>query len=408
MKLNFKILFILFVLFPEGIYSQESRASEYIKGLAYYQNGKPDSAIEAFERSIRLDKTNEDTYLYLGLSFLELNKLDPAIENFRKCDELKKGKASLYMAKAYARSGNLTDCLEQLDIHLHSPYKVPESKIFLDPDFEKFEEMKSWIEFWNEGNFYSGFDKVMAEADYNINNGNFIEALSIINEGLEKGYRKSALLAKRAEIYLRLDNRKLALDDLDQAVSADRRNAELLKIRGQVNYDLEKYSQSLEDIQAAMKYDPVDLSLYIDRARVLQKTGDMISAQEDMNFYLDLFPGDDRALYLFARTYMDEGLYLDALKYLNRCLKIDPYRPEYFASRGESYFHARTYRKADEDLGMSLDLDPENSNAYYLKGLANIKLGNRDHACYCFKKAFELGKKEAYDELGKSCPDFFK
>lgn len=408
MKWSFKILTLVFALSLNGVIALGLPPDNYLKGIALYEQGKSDEALQSFQSGLKDQNAENKTYLYIGIIYLEKNDINKAIENLEKANRNYISETSYYLAKAWARAGNLDKCLEYLDIHLRSTEKRSESEIFLDPDFEKFEHNKVWLNFWNEGNYYSKFDKLLATIDYQIENQEYTEALSSLNEGLKRGYRKSVLLEKRADVYLLMNNEKLALEDMNKSVSGDKRNPRLLEKRGDILLNLGKNQSALEDYEQALRYDPDLFGLYLKRAAASQKEGNFDEAQKDMDFYLNYFPGNKESLYTIARIYMDEGLYLNSLKYLNQIIEKDASQAEYFAARGDSYYHTKTYKNANRDFSMSLDLDPENPEVWYSKGLTSIKLGDKDHACYCFRQAFRLGKKEAYNELSNHCPDFFR
>jgi tetratricopeptide (TPR) repeat protein len=44
-----------------------------------------------------------------------------------------------------------------------------------------------------------------------------------------------------------------------------------------------------------------------------------------------------------------------------------------------------------EDCNNSIELDPENKNAYFLRGLARYELGEQEQGCADFEKAIQLG-----------------
>ncbi len=405
---NSRFLMLIFFFFCSGLTAQNRGDSTYLKAVALYQNGMYDEALATFKSNLSGEIPEYESNRYAGIIHLELNRLDEAIQYLELAEKAEKGKSAYYLAKAYARSGNLTKCLEYLDIHLRSGYKIAESQIHLDPDFERFENEKSWISFWNEGNYYSKFDRLLADADYAIKNDEYIEALDLVNGGIKNGYRKSVLLKKRAEIYHLLDNKDLAISDLNSAIDSDKRNPDLYEMRGDLNYELKKYKQALSDFEQAVKYSPEKFQLYIKRAKAYQQVGEFENALKDIRFFQNYYPDENESLYEISKIYMEEGRYLDALKLLNKCISSGKPSAKYYLARGESYFRARTYKNADRDLAMALDLNPADSDAWYFKALTNIRLGKKDHACFCLKKSFELGKKEAYDELLKSCPGYFK
>ncbi len=396
---NMKFCLIALLIIPVMINGQRSPEENYLRGLASFKQGMYDSALISFTLSKGLDEKNARAWLYSGKTYYEKGMIREAIADFLKTEELQTGLASFMLAKSYARQDNLDKTLEYLDIHLRSNYKKPESTIHLDKDLSRFENREEWIEFWRNSNHYSNFDKLLAEANYLAKSGDYAEAVGILNQGIEKNYREAPLLAKRAEIYLLMDNLRPALRDLSGAIEKDKRNAELYALRGKVNYRLENYRNAQEDYSQALKYNPASLELYPELAKALSKVDMYDDAKEKMEYYLDFYPKDNQAWYEYGRIHMEAGKYLDALRSLNLALEMNTSKADYFLARGETYYNSRTYEYASRDLSMALDLDPRNARAYYMKGLTALKQNDKDLACYCFKKAYRLGSKEAYNQL---------
>ena len=392
------------LVFSNDAFGQRLPEANYLSGLAMYEKGLRDSSLLYFKESLEINPDNLDSHFYIGKIYFELNNISEAIKQFQIVEKKQIARSSLMLSKAYARIEDTEKSIEYLDIHLKSRYKLPESTILLDADLQNIENEKLWIEFWKNNNSYSAFDKTLAEANYMIKSKEPIEAINILSEGIKKGYRKSPLLAKRAEIYFMLDNMELAEEDVNKAISGDKRNSNLYELRARISMEQDKFKSALEDFNLSLKYSPEKFNIYPLRARAAQKSGFMDIAIKDMNFYLSYFPKDDNAWYNFGEIYKMEGLYFDALKCFNTCLGINSTKTEYFAARGETYFHTRTYKYAGNDLSMALDLDPYNAKAYFFKGHTSLKLGDKDHACFCYEKAFEYGMKEAYNEMMKNCP----
>lgn len=112
---------------------------------------------------------------------------------------------------------------------------------------------------------------------------------------------------------------------------------------------------------------------YLNRARMHMATGSNDQARQDLDVYLKHQPSDARALVNRAGTRMVNDL-----------------------------------KGAVDDCNLALRLDPENKNAYFLRGLASYGLGNKEEACRDFYRAIELGfeilKEAEYDK----CADIWK
>ncbi len=396
-------LITLLLLLLNEAFSQTGKASNFLTGKAHLESGQYDSALIYLERSIESDPRNDDAVFYKGMALYSKSQYAMAIQEFDKVEKNSKGKASIWIARSYAQLKDTQKCLQALDIHLNSNYRLPESTLLLDPVLSKLENDPLYIEFWKNGNWYTGFDKTIAEAGYLINSKKFPEAIDVLSAGLKAGYRKSPLYAKRAEVYMRVGNDKLALDDLNKALEMDSRNPELLEQRAVIQYRTGKYKSSLEDYNRAVKIAPKELRLYLGRAMALNKIGDYEAAKNDMNLYLQYYPGNDSAWYQFGMINYENENYLDAINCFNNSLKISQNDYRYFAGRGAAYLKTRTYTYAWKDLAMAIDLNPRDSESYVNKGIAAVNTGKMDDACFCFGMGKKLGNKEAFNYAEKYC-----
>ena len=402
-NLNFKYLAFTLLWFFQITAGQRMPNEHFLQGIAMLQQEKYDSALIAFTISKGLNEKDPMSWYNSGMVYYTLKNNQEALNNFFKAEKLDPGGASLMIAKTYAREMNVNKVLEYLDIHLKSRNKIPENQILSDPDFLPLENNKDWIAFWRDNSYYTPFDQLLAEARYMIKSEEYTEAINLLSEGLKRGYRAPALLAERASVYKLTGNDQLAVKDMNDAIDQDRRNTSLYISRGDLHYRQGNYRQSVADFSTAISQNPEQFDLYLKRARAYGKEKALEEAKSDMEFYLKYFPENDEAWYEYGKIHMEVKKYLDALRCLNKAISLDQTDARYFLARGESYYHASTFKYAGNDLSMSLDLDPENSDAYFYRGLTALKLGEKELACFCFKKAYQYGKKEAFNYIGENC-----
>ncbi|HKI89395.1 MAG TPA: tetratricopeptide repeat protein [Draconibacterium sp.] len=99
-----------------------------------------------------------------------------------------------------------------------------------------------------------------------------------------------------------------------------------------------------------------DIGLNLTRARIYLALGKSKEAKTDLDVYLEQNPNDARALINRAGTRFPTDM-----------------------------------KGAVNDCNKAINLDPENKNAYFLRGLAEYELGEKEKACEDFSRAIELG-----------------
>ena len=103
-----------------------------------------------------------------------------------------------------------------------------------------------------------------------------------------------------------------------------------------------------------------------------------------------------------AYAYVKLKEYNKALIFVEKALELDKSAWHFWDTRGEIYLNLGSYDKCISDLNRALEIH-ENSNSYFLRGLAFIKSGQKVMGCKDLSKAGELGKTKAYDEIVKNC-----
>jgi tetratricopeptide (TPR) repeat protein len=400
---RFSFSYLLLCLLSLNVAGQKNSDENFLKGKAFYQMQENDSALHYLSLNLKTEKDNPNALYLRGLIYLNQNKNELALQDFLNCEKTQKNLASYQLSKTYVRLGDITNALIYLDLNLRSTNKVSEKEIFMDKDFSRLENNEEWKRFWNNSNYFTGYDATLTEADYLIKTKKYAEAADLLSEELKGGYRKSPLYAKRAEVYIAIYNYRLALSDLTAAIDGDRRNAKLYIRRADTEMMMEKYGTALEDYNLALKYNPDQFEVYLKRAQALSKNDRYEEAIKDILFYQNFFPEDAEAFFQAGNIHKDKGKYFDALKNYNECLKRDQSKAEYFMGRGESYLATRTYRYAYNDFSMTLDIDPENAYAYFLKAKSSLQLGDKEGACFSLKKAYQYGYYEAKELMDKNC-----
>ena len=398
------IIILNLLLLPAGYINGQSKPeANFMKARAFIKAEVYDSALVYLDKSLKITENNKDALLDKATALFNMHQYNRCLEVVKTLEKYDKAIGAMLSAKSYARIHDVDNCLTSLAVHLNSNYKYPESMIMLDRDFNVFESNPKWVSFWKEGNWYTAFDRTLAEADFLIKTKKYTEAINFLTEALSKGYRKSPIYSRRAKAYISLNNEKLALSDLDLAIDGDSRNSDLYSERAKINFTLGNYRKSLDDFNNAVRLNPADPLLYMNRALASNKNGLYEEALSDIDFYLNLFPQNDSAWYYKGIIHQDHENYMDALSCFSRSLTLNPADPRYYASRGTAYLNARTYKYAWRDLSMSLDLDPGNPEVYLSKGIAAVNLGDMNDACFCFRKAKELGNTRADSFIEKYC-----
>lgn len=157
-----------------------------------------------------------------------------------------------------------------------------------------------------------------------------------------------------------------------------------------VNEDSAKFYTNLAlfDFDRAIELDPSMSEVYINRGTTYGKSGNFARSIEDFNTYETLHP-DSPALYS-NRGLAYNGLkdYDNALKDYARCLELDSLyegalfnRSITYRSMGDSLRDTKYYQLAANDISKCIQISPNKSSYYYLRGICSLLANDRVEAC---------------------------
>ncbi len=375
---------------------------EVHRAIAEQMKGHHKQAIELLDQALRLEPSNPWYLLLRGRNHYRTGHFDPAIRNFLSVEELRDGKASLDLARCYARTGDHQKAFSFLEKHLDSKYREPEAVVRLDPAFSKLESEKRWINIWKK-NWYTDMEKLLAEIRYQNKTGHHIEALGLVNGALEKESLKHQLYGEKGHIFLTMKNYKNAVRELDKAIGINSRQTAYLIDHARSLTALGRYEEAVEDYDRVLSFEPTRFEWYTERAAVLSELGRYPEAVRDMEYYTELFPDDQEALFHLGTIHHDHEKYFKALECFNKILKKDRGEPEYFIARAKTYMETNTLHFAIKDFSMALDINPRDHETWFNKGLARFRSGDREGACFDWKMARQYGSAKAERYITDHC-----
>jgi tetratricopeptide (TPR) repeat protein len=379
------------------------QTDHYLSGRACMEGGMYDSAVFHLEKALEKNPGSSDLYYQLGLSYFTLKLYPDARDAFYETEKRRKGMGSFYLAKSEIKLNHSQQALKYLRIHLSSRYKKSESEILLDEDISTLDGLPGWQELWNEKRWYTSRDQEFQDAMFLKDQGDYLEAINMLNNLEKQGYKKSLVLSEKASIYQELGNIKAASSALESAVKSDARNLDALQQLAVMQVAEGDTEDAVEELNRVIRQDPARFEAYMQRAEALSQEDNLSAALSDMELYLTYFPENDSAFYRKGLIQFHHGLYLDAIQSFNSSLALNKGEAAYYFARGRTYAATGTTRYAEKDMSMALDLDPLNGEIWFEKGKLEDQLGNTDSACHCYQKAFQYGIFEAGELINTRC-----
>jgi tetratricopeptide (TPR) repeat protein len=103
-----------------------------------------------------------------------------------------------------------------------------------------------------------------------------------------------------------------------------------------------------------------------------------------------------------AYAYVKLQEYEKALPFIDKALELDKSDWHFWDTRGEIYLNLGQYDNAISDLDKAIEIE-QHYNSYYLRGLAQIKKGDKEDGCRDLSKSGELGNEDAYEAINENC-----
>lgn len=394
------IIFILSTLLTGMLCAQTK--SPFLEGMANMQKANYDNAIEAFSTDESLsDRQVGIMHLNRGIAYFETGNTAKAESEFSKAVNYRATEAYFWMAKIHAKNKNISLCTQNLNQY-YTDFDIFNNELTTKDDvFRPFYQTNEWQDFIT-GRGKSEAEVILDETKYYYKKEQFQEGINYLNEKLTKTVEPDILFL-RAKFYFALQKYALAIFDVKKALEID----PLKNMYKELLADC--YVKNNEPAKAITYYSEIisseseSFSVYIKLSKALVSNNNLEEAEKLINTYRIYFPNDLNAKYLLADINYQLGEYTSALRLLNKLIEVHTPQAEWFYKRGQCYLQTGTYKYAAEDLSMCLDLDPRNASANYDLGLAQIKLGNTNKACYYWERALRYGDDRASKQLLENC-----
>ncbi|HKK40850.1 MAG TPA: tetratricopeptide repeat protein [Bacteroidales bacterium] len=397
-----KHITILFLVLLVSVSSSgQQMVNNLLKARAEIESGNPDAAISAINRSLAVTR---DSRLFTERAEASVLKGDysSAISDYNEADKLSAGSGEYGLARIYALKGDAATSTYHLALSMKSSFRKPEKEIMLDPAFKAIEKSQEWRQFWKQ-NWYSTLEKDLSQIEYLTESGKIADARQLLSE-IKAGYSdNSEALYAEALVDIADGKYKEAVSILSGLGDGTSVNPKYLRLLAKAQVFSSNAAGASDTYTRLIDSGVADAGLYLKRAECYSHTGESNRALADIIKYLNYYPDNKKAISMAGREEVKSGDNLKALEYFSRNIKLHPGDPECYVDRADSYFISRSWKWAEDDYSMSLDLDPGNPDAWLNKGISLLNEGKTEDACHDFRIAFRLGNKRATDYISRNC-----
>ncbi len=195
----------------------------------------------------------------------------------------------------------------------------------------------------------------------------------------------------------------LALADAGEAVRLKPEFTLAWHTRALIYDKLGSYDDALADLDKALEINPQFAEAYATRASLNNKTGRFEQAVSDAS--RAIHAGLTRPELYFERAVAHYNLkdFQSALKDLDQAVKQDRGVADYYFYRGYCHYNLGDWATSAREITSGLQLEPGNSLARAMRGLAYIREGDKDRGCDDLRQAAAQGHEIAAREYDRLC-----
>lgn len=340
------------------------------KGIAFYELGLYDLALESINKSIESDDKNALCWKMSGIIYNKLGKHQEAVNSFTQAIELEENDVQSWFGK-----GEAFFSLGQYNEALKSYNKITE----IDAT-----DGKGWYE---KGRSY-------------IELGQFEYALQSFNTAIELIKDNALLWYGRGKAQFNLYHFEEALDSLNIATDLDKNNAILWYEKGNTFTKLCKYDKALEAYNIAIELDDRKEEYWYAKGTICYRLGNYEDAIKSCDKAIELNGNDAEAFNIKGMASVELGYTEEALESFNKAIELDENCISALGGRGNVLNELGNANEALESFNKAIELDNEEQFLWLGKGNAHFKLKEYEKALTSYKRAIELDKMDQFAWFG--------
>lgn len=182
---------------------------------------------------------------------------------------------------------------------------------------------------------------------------------------------------------------------LSAMIEASPNDAELYFERALLQKKLGNYKSAAQDLKIVelLKYPHFRFELYTLKGLCDFLSGEYYKAVEDYNFALQVNPRADYCYANRACAFLKIHRYKLAINDCHQAIKLNSLAGAPFSTAAECYYRSGQYKYAIDYSSKAIQRDPDDAKAYYFRGAAYRKIGQKLAGDLDIAKAAKLGLK---------------
>jgi tetratricopeptide (TPR) repeat protein len=332
------------------------------RALIYCELAAWEAAMHDLDEAIRLNSLDPEAFFYRAQLHLQKNKMDAAADDFREAVRLDPnlGYAHFHLGWLYAcldgdkaeaaiehltRAIKLTDGSSEVRLHRSLAY-LAQNKFALAMD-----DCQCVIMAEPENGFAHGIHGRILQCE-----GQFDDAIAACTRAVDLGFEHVSVYLARAMSYAATDQITLALADCDAALAIEPNSAWALQLQG----------------------------------RFKLQAGDLDAAMDAFHRARDLAPEWAEPREQISLVHRMKENPQAAVEEQTNLIANHPKQASFYVNRAFAFAQLQDYAEAANDYDRAIELEPDNEQIYYLRGIFRLNCQEIEPALADFERVLSI------------------
>lgn len=357
-KFFYSFLIVIFLFCTQ--LSAQTSADFFNSGVSFLKEKKYNEALDAFQKSIRLDNKNAAAHANLGSVLMQLKRPGEAVAPYREAIKLVPTEGTFHTALCFALSVSkkhdeaVSSCEEGVRLNGNSVQSHVALIAALRTAKRNDEALQKTL--FAFGKFSDDESLLNTAAEVFSDSGNFSRAAEIYEKLVNLNPKEAYYQVKLAENYLRMERDAEALSAAQKALQTDPKHYLAYFFIGKIYFELGQHEEAVQNFQKSAEINPqFSDSLYFAGLSELRR----------------------------AKT--DE-----AIKVFQRAITIAPENTSYYKELGLALNSSAKYEEAAEHLKKVVKNDPNDFEAKNALGVALFESANFEEGLKVLEEANQM------------------
>lgn len=334
---------------------------------SYYENGQIEKAIETYQKAVRINPEDFDSWYYLGVAYGDTNQWNKAIEALQKALSINPEGyvAWSVLGYAYRNSNETAKAVEAFQQALHINPKDAIAWYNLGLSFmHTGEDKKATWAYQNAVKFNPDFDYGWYQLGLSFaHTGENAKAITSYQKAVQINPEFAYAWSKLGLSFMNIGEAEKAIEAIQKAIIIESENADFWYYLGLVNGNIGQTAKAIEVLKKAVNINPKHANAWA----------------------------------VLGYVYDQKDETTKALEAYQHALRINPENAEYWFGIGVEYGKMGQSLKAIEAFQNAVTLNPEYADVWYNLGIAYKELNQKDKVIEVYQRLKELDAKMAED-----------